>query len=99
MALGFINELRREIDNKEGIARIEYFSNSDLALIKAIALHTTNDVNILNDKKEVYKIAEEYAHAGIKILTDKIDASALGTFDKSFESEIQNQLREKLKTP
>ncbi len=98
MALGFINELKREIENKEGFVRTEYFSNTDIALINAVALYTNKDINVLNNKKEVYKIAEEYAHAGIKLLVDKIESSAFGTFDKFFEADIRTKLSEKLKT-
>lgn len=41
------------------------FTESDLALLKAIAIADTGDVDVLSKPHEILQIAEEYAHSGI----------------------------------
>lgn len=41
------------------------FTDSDLALLKAIAIADTGDVEVLSQPHEIVRIAEEYAYAGI----------------------------------
>jgi len=45
--------------------RESIFSESDLALLKAIAIADTGDVAVLSSPGDVLRIAEEYAHIGI----------------------------------
>lgn len=45
--------------------RSDIFREPDLALLKAIAIADTGEVQILGQSGEVLRIAEEYAHAGI----------------------------------
>ncbi len=45
--------------------RQSIFAESDLALLKAIAIAETNDVIVLSEPGEILRIAEEYAHTGI----------------------------------
>lgn len=88
LSIGFKNKIRRPLDSKEGYALLKYFKTRDNALIQSVALHDSNDPEILKDDEQVYKIAEEYAHAGIKILVDKIGSTAFGDFWKIFEKEL-----------
>lgn len=45
--------------------RKEVFSENDYNLLKAIAIATTGDVEVLMSQGEILNIAEEYAQAGI----------------------------------
>ena len=55
----------------------------------AIAINDNNSVDVLANREEVFQIAEEYAHAGIRLLHDKIKSTQLGgSFDKQFEKEL-----------
>lgn len=44
--------------------------------------------NLINDKKEVFKIAEEYANTGFKILTEWVPESTDKYDEDSFELEL-----------
>ncbi|MCX7860151.1 MAG: hypothetical protein N2385_08675 [Chloroflexus sp.] len=46
--------------------RREVFTESDYQLLKAIAVATTGDINVLLNHGEILTIAEEYAQAGIR---------------------------------
>jgi len=88
MAIGFKNDICYPLETKEGWFNTRDLQPEDEALINAIAVHKAGSVEILSHRAEVYKIAEEYAHGGIKILCDKIKSTALGTFDKMLEKEL-----------
>jgi dnd system-associated protein 4 len=88
LSMGFKNKIRRSLDSKEGYALLKYFKTKDVALIQSIALYESNDPEILKDDEQVFKISEEYAHAGIKIIIDKIGSTAFGDFWKNFEKEL-----------
>jgi len=60
----------------------------DDALMNAIAVYETNSPDVLSNKEEVFKIAEEYAHAGIKLLVDKIETTEFTSFHRQFEKEL-----------
>jgi len=57
-------------------------------------LNTIEKIDVLMDDDEVFKIAEEYAHAGIRLLADEIKASSFGSFTKKFEKELFELLKE-----
>lgn len=44
----------------------------DVPILKAVALSSTQDVNILRDFEDVVAIAEEYANYGIRILRQQL---------------------------
>ena len=73
--------------------RAEFFHASNLrpvdeALLDTVAVMSTDSVDILSDKKEVYKIAEEFARGGIQILKDEM-GGAQGSSDKRFELSLR----------
>jgi hypothetical protein len=85
LAFGFKNKVRKSFQNREGYVRTEYLTDKDKALLYAIALKEADSVDILSDKEEVFKIAEEYAHGGVRILHDSIGSTQFGSFSKQFE--------------
>ena len=87
MAVGFANKIRRPLTAKEGFFRTEYLRPEDEALICAIALYEGN-VEVLADKERVFQVAEEYAHAGIKLLVDELEGPGFANFSKRLEREL-----------
>jgi len=88
MAIGFKNDICHPLETKKGWFNTRDLQPEDEALINAIAIHKARSVEILSQRAEVYRIAEEYAHGGIKILCNKIKSTPLGTFDKMLEKEL-----------
>jgi len=90
MAIGFRNNVRRPLEVKEIWFLIKDLKSEDEALMDAIAIYTTHSVDVLSNREEVFKIVEEYAHAGIRLLVDKIFSISHGSFAKQFENELKN---------
>ena len=89
MAIGFKYGEKLSLESREGFVRTEYLRPEDIVLMYATAVFENNgDITVIRDKDKVCKIAEEYAHAGIRILTGKIESIQLGTFEKNFEKEM-----------
>jgi len=88
MAIGFESKFKRPFNTREGFFLIKDLRPEDEALINAVALHENNSVEVLSDKEKVFKIAEEYAHAGIKLLADRIESMQSGSFYKQFDKEL-----------
>jgi hypothetical protein len=95
LSIGFNNNAEHPINTKLGFVRAEYLQPKDEALINAIALHTEKTVKVLSNKEDVYKIAEEFAHGGIRILYDEVTSKRPGSFYKRFEKEMYD-LRKQL---
>jgi len=64
------------------------FLTEELWLIKAVAMSESNSLDILLNQKELYKIAEEYANNGVKLLKQDI-VDNLGDYDKLLETKIK----------
>lgn len=65
--LGFRARRRQELptgSNKHDIRRT-VFTDNDFAILKAIAIAETGEVEVLGRLNEILVIAEEYAHGGI----------------------------------
>ena len=88
VAFGFKNRMRIPLKSRDGFFLIKDLKMEDEALINAVALYEADNIEILSDKNSIYKIAEEYAHAGIKLLADEITSVEFGTFWKQFEKEM-----------
>lgn len=90
MAIGFHNGVRQSLSNREsgGLFLDKDLRREDEALINALALHEDNSAEVLADKGKVFTIAEEYAHAGIKLLVDEIENTQFGSFYRQFEKEL-----------
>jgi hypothetical protein len=87
MATGFINNVHQPLDTKENFFLTKDLRREDEAIINAVALFA-NDIEILKDTEKVFKIAEEYAHAGVNILNDKIKSTVHGSFWKHYEKDL-----------
>ena len=87
MAFGFMYETSRELGAKEGFFLAKDMGPRDEALINALAVAKTGSVAVLANQAKVYQIAEEYAHAGIRLLHDQV-VSQPGSFYKRFEGDV-----------
>lgn len=94
--LGFKKGQRIHIKgDKESYFRVETLKEGDIALMDAIAIKETENLDIINNKKEVFTIIEEYAHAGIQILKDMVFDKDSGSFIKKFEADLRECLPSK----
>ena len=87
MAIGFKNNVSRPLGTKEGFFLVKDLRPEDEALLDALAIFEEGP-EILSNKEKIFRIAEEYAHAGIRILADEITSSSFGSFVKKFEKEL-----------
>jgi S-methylmethionine-dependent homocysteine/selenocysteine methylase len=78
--------MKKSLDKPYGYVRSEYIKEEDWSLIYCMA-NTVASVEILNKPDIVFKLAEEYANAGINILHDKIYSTEYGSFEKNLEKE------------
>jgi len=85
MVFGFNKRKQTPLKTTDGYVRESYLRESDESLIRAVAVYEKNDLNVLLNKKEVYKIAEEYANTGIKIIDQMISDSDEAEFIKQLE--------------
>lgn len=88
MVVGYHEDSKIELKNREGYVREEYLSPEDLTLIKAIAVSETGDLKVLLDKQKVFSIAEQYATGGIALLKAKVFSGEYGSYAKKIESEL-----------
>lgn len=92
LAVGFNNKVKseNEIENKEGWFNARELQLEDYAILNAVALFHTGNIDILAKKDLVFKIAEEYAHVGVRLLSNKIKNTPYGSFDKILEKELDD---------
>lgn len=88
MAVGFKNEVRRPLKSREGFFLAKDMRLEDEALMDAVAVSETGSADVLSDREEVFRIAEEYAHAGIRLLHDRATSGQPGSFLKRLEVEL-----------
>jgi len=77
--------------NKESYVRTEYLNDDDRVLINAIAIKETEKIEIIQDKKEVFNIIEEYAHGGLISLKEMVFDKDAGSFLKKFEAYLREE--------
>jgi len=88
MAIGLLHEKRFPLKNREGFFLAKDLHPEDIALLNAVAVFDEKSDEVLADKRKIFLIAEEYAHAGIILLTEKLETSSYGTFEKHIEKEV-----------
>lgn len=65
LALGLNEKDKRPLTQREGFVRAEYLHESDMALLKAVALSVTEDIAVVSSTEQVFGIAEEFAMGGL----------------------------------
>lgn len=94
MAVGFRHEAKVPLDSKDGLFLIKDMKPEDESLMNAMAIAASGSENCLLNKDEIYQMAEQYAHGGIKILTDKIESIEFATYWKRFEVDLHQMIRD-----
>ncbi|MCD4670738.1 MAG: hypothetical protein K8S14_09870 [Actinomycetia bacterium] len=94
MAYGYMNNIRFPIKSKDGFILNKTLLPEDEALINSLAVKDSESPEILLDLQDVYNIAEEYAHAGLKMLYDESMSNAEhGSFNIKLEKEIFEKIK------
>lgn len=98
MVLG-VSKGRRMPIKKPYTGHVNYASLSEEErwLLKAIAISEKKDLNLLSgdNQREIFKIAEEYANGGIKLLYQETMGGNFGEFIKRLENELRKMLSTK----
>ncbi|MFZ3077180.1 MAG: hypothetical protein WA139_01880 [Candidatus Aenigmatarchaeota archaeon] len=94
MAYGVYFNKRIKIKNMKRSISKSYIDKQFEWLIKALAI-SKNGVDIIPDKAEIYKIAEEYANGGIEIIERILKDSKPGEFESTMEKELTKIQKEK----
>lgn len=85
-AFGFNQGLRTELGSTHALANRDALSDKQKWILKAIALKEVENESILNDGRQIYAIAEEYAEGGIRQLENRADKP--GDLFKDISNEI-----------
>lgn len=96
MAYGvYFNETKPIKKPKRSISKA-FVENEFGWLVNAVAISSNKDgVDIISDKAEIYKIAEEYANGGIDIIEKILKKSKPGEFISEMEKELNKIQKEK----
>lgn len=84
---------RLPLKNKLGYFRLDSMKEEEEVLFKVLAVFETQSVEVLDDPKNIYNIAEEYANFGIKILFEELESTQFGTFHKVIEIKLNDMLQ------
>jgi hypothetical protein len=88
LVVGYHEGGRIPLKNREGYFRTEYLTDEERTLIKAVAIATEGDLNVLLDEQKIYSIAEEYATGGISLLKARVFSDEYGSYVKKLESDL-----------
>jgi hypothetical protein len=88
MCLGFKHDVRRPLHTRDGFILVQTLHPEDEALMDVVAVHETGSAEVLANRAEVFRIAEEYAHAGIRLLHGEATSGQPGSFFKRLELEL-----------
>lgn len=73
-AIGFDQGLQQKIESRHALANLSSLSDDQRWFLKTIAMKNQNDIDLLQDKSQIYKIAGEFATGGVEYL-DKLRRS------------------------
>ena len=72
--IGFLQEKWVTLGtNRRNIFARTVFKEDDLALLRALALAKTGNIEVLTNEKEIQRIAEGYANGGITLIKEQIE--------------------------
>lgn len=89
MALAVKEGARKRLDDPYPLINMSSLSEEQEWLIKAVAMADSRGVEILNEPRQMVKIAEEYANAGIDLLFDRTYRGT-GEYAKRLEEELHS---------
>lgn len=89
MCIGYHNDIKNELETKEGYIQADYLSKEDEIIMYSIAADI-GGLKVLADLNKVYSIAEKYAKGGITLLNEEILSQQLGSYSKKLERDLIN---------
>ena len=96
MALGYSLGSKTQLNGTKSLILESSISKDNLALLNIVAIADTGDVKVISDKKQVFKIAEQYANTGVKYMMQNYEKSSqFGEASDKFE-EVVNSVYEDL---
>ncbi len=95
MALGYNLGSKTPLKGTRSLILESSITEKHLDLLNIVAIADTDDVKIISNKKQVFKIAEQYANTGIKYMQNIEKSSQFGESSDKFE-EIVNSVYEDL---
>jgi dnd system-associated protein 4 len=72
--LGANKRVRTPLNSPREIFDENILKSADMTILRAIALSETGDINCLATDAEIYKIAQEFANTGVRIIRDGLEA-------------------------
>jgi hypothetical protein len=89
----FIVQEKKPINKSVSYIRVkDNISKDDMVILKSLAISDANDVNIISNEDEMFKIVEQYARTGIKVLYDWFNDK-----NSAFDTELSKILLKKFK--
>lgn len=95
MSIGYNLGSKTPLNGTRSLILESSISKDNLALLNIVAIADTGDVKVISDKKQVFKIAEQYANTGIKYMQNMEKGAQFGEASDNFE-EIVNSAYEDL---
>ena len=92
VAYGKIYNKKEQIKPVEGFFRASFLNEEDIALIEIINFSERVPEDVVKSFDEYFNIIEQYAHAGLKILTDVLSSKQFGTTDTEIEKTVNELL-------
>ena len=95
MALGYNVGSKTPLKGTRSLILESSITEKHLDLLNIVAIADTDNVKIISNRKQVFKIAEQYANTGIKYMQNIEKSSQFGESSDKFE-EIVNSVYEDL---
>lgn len=95
MALGYNLGSKTPLKGTRSLILESSITEKHLDLLNIVAIADTDNVKIISNRKQVFKIAEQYANTGIKYMQNIEKSSQFGESSDKFE-EIVNSVYEDL---
>ena len=94
LGLGYMSGQRTPLSSPKELMFLEKDMNDkEVALLWAIAIKEKESIQNVENKDEIYKIAEEYANTGVLYLNSIEKTSSLDNYIKNFEKTVVKELK------
>jgi dnd system-associated protein 4 len=94
LAMGVSKNMSRPLKKRIPNIPLRGFTEEEKWFLKSIAISKTGNMEILSDSKEIFKIAEEYANGGIKLLVREVFEN-ISNYDEVLEEELREKVKNK----
>ena len=84
--------LKTQDKTKSGFTRERYLTDTDISLLKAIAITEENDIGVVKNIPKVFAIAEEFANGAIDYLKEFVFENP-ADFSKKFDSHLAKLIK------